>query len=147
MADERPPPEGRVELDVGPEVPLLAREPREHYHDPSPALLAPPVPPPALPPHLQNPQPRSLTAFDPQPRWEACNLLRRGACGGSFGVFPGGVMRTREGSEGFLMVMSSFSVSLRSLFYHFMGCLKKRRHKILWILLSYFVYCMYTYNI
>ncbi|RWW90300.1 hypothetical protein BHE74_00000557 [Ensete ventricosum] len=52
MADERPPAEGGVELHVGLQVPLLARQPREHHHDPLPPLLTPPVEPPPVPPHL-----------------------------------------------------------------------------------------------
>lgn len=54
MADERAPPKGRVELDKGLEVPLLARQPREHHNDPVPSVLPPPVEAPSLPPHLRT---------------------------------------------------------------------------------------------
>lgn len=52
MADEGAPSVGRVEAHIRLEVPLLARQPREHHHNPHFALLIPPVEPPSLPPHL-----------------------------------------------------------------------------------------------
>lgn len=71
MTDERSPSEGRVELDVGLELPLQARRPHEHHYDPGASLLGPPAEPPPLPPHLRpNLRPRELR-FPPlvlQPR-------------------------------------------------------------------------------